>query len=78
LQGHLMARHQMWHIGRVRVQVPWVLLGRLDLLILPLHNCNTVIIQPHPAFICLIQSPWSVFISRLLGPFSVLFLFFFK
>lgn len=52
LQGHLMANHQMWRIGRVRVQVPWVLLGRLDLLILLLHSCNTVI-HHHPTSTCI-------------------------
>lgn len=51
LQGHLMANHQMWPTGRVRVQVPWVLLVRLDLLI-PLHRCNTAI-HHHPTSTCI-------------------------
>lgn len=52
LQGHLTANHQMWHIGRVRVQVPWVLLGRLDLLIILLHSYNTMI-HHHPTSTCI-------------------------
>lgn len=71
LQGHLMANPQMWPTGRVRVQVPWVLLGRLVLLIL-LHSCKIlryIIIRPRHASIRLIQSLWGVFVFLFLGTF---------
>lgn len=84
LQGHLMANPQMWPTGRVRVQVPWVLLGRLDLLIL-LHSCNTAIHHHHhPTSTCINPSDSIsvgcfrfLFLGTILAFCSFSFLFFF-
>lgn len=75
LQGHLMASHQMWHIGRARVQAPWVSLGRLGLLIL-LHNCNTVI-HHHLTSTCIHPSD-SFSMDRFRSSFLRTFLAFFS
>lgn len=77
LQGHLMVNHQMWHIGRVQVQVPWVLPARLDLLIL-LHSYNAVI-HHHPTSTCIhLSNSISVECFRFLFPGTFLAFFFFS
>ena len=84
-QGHLMVNHPMWLIGRARMRVPWVLLGRLDLLTLPaqLQYCDTSSSDSdlHPAdsiqwiFFIFLISRFSLLVSWDL--LSVLFTFLF-